>query len=301
MYPLKQAAKRFVRRQEEWAIGIYSGESPFNLKPHPQANNPVLRAKHVTDANAEFVADPFMMHEDGVWYMFFEVLDRQDNLGKIAFATSQDGLNWAYQKIVLEEPFHLSYPQIFKWEGTYYMVPETYQTGSVRLYQAVEFPTQWTCASTLLCDRNYVDASIVYQNGRWWMFSSNEEGNDTLFLHSSEDLLGPWVEHPQSPIIQGDARISRPAGRVTMVDNRLFRYAQDCSESYGKQVNAFKITELTPNSYVEQPLPQNPILQPQPHTWTATGIHTVDPHRLSKNQWLACVDGKRNTLVFQLP
>lgn len=297
IYLLKEIAKRFVRRQEEWSIGIYSGNSPLNLKPHPQAVNPVLTAKNVTDIKAEFVADPFMIFEDGLWYMFFEVLDLQDNRGKIALATSQDGISWTYRKLVLQEPFHLSYPYVFRWNGDYYMIPETYQANSIRLYKAMNFPNQWECINVLLDGRSYVDATLFRYHQRWWMFSCAQEGNDTLFIHSSDSLTGSWVEHPQSPVLKGNAQNSRPAGRVTSFDGRLYRYAQDCQESYGKQVNAFEITELTTTNYQERAVVGNPVLRPRRHTWRSTGIHTVDPHKLKENHWIACVDGKRNALV----
>lgn len=300
MYQLRKVAKFFFRRQEEWSIGIYSGDSPFNLKPHPQAVNPVLTARDVTDAKANFVADPFMIYEEGSWYMFFEVLDRRDGLGKIALATSRNGVTWSYCQIVLEEPFHLSYPYIFKWNNEYYLIPETYQTGSIRLYKAIDFPTRWVCAGILLDDRHYVDATIFRHEERWWMFSCAQAGNDTLYLHSSENLLGPWTEHPQSPLVKGDASIARPAGRILSMNGKLFRYSQDCQEIYGKQVNAFEINELTTTHYQEKKVPDNPILQPSKNSWRSIGMHTIDPHKIAENQWIACVDGKKKSLIFKL-
>ena len=106
-----------------WSIGIYTGDSPFRLRE--VANNPVLRNTDVSDIEAEFVADPFMLRTDDRWYMFFEVLHRETQRGVIALATSDDGFNWKYEQVVLEEPFHLSYPYVFDWQGERYMVPET--------------------------------------------------------------------------------------------------------------------------------------------------------------------------------
>jgi hypothetical protein len=284
MHRLRKFLKKIVRRQEKenWCIGIYTGNSPLSLSPHPGAINPVLTAKDVTDVEADFVADPFMIREEQKWYMFFEILDRRDELGKIGLAISHDGLHWNYEKIILEEPFHLSYPYIFKWEDEYYMIPETYQTNSIRLYKATNFPTGWKLVEVLAHDRSYVDASIFYYQNRWWMFSSETE-NDRLYLHYSEQLLGPWVEHPQSPVVQGGEKIARPAGRVINFENRLFRYTQDCRECYGKQVYAFEITELTLDSYQDQEVQENPILQPSHDGWNRTGMHTVDPHQIQMN------------------
>ena len=92
----------------------------------PGAKNPVLTGADVTDRVANFVADPFIFHEGTSWYMFFEV-ESNPNTEEIGVATSSDGFNWTYQKIVLSDPsIILSYPYVFKFEGTYYMMPNTY-------------------------------------------------------------------------------------------------------------------------------------------------------------------------------
>src|SRR4051812_33273086 len=98
-----------------WSIGIYAGKSPLQLAPAPGAGNPVISAASVTDVPARFVADPFMLRENSLWHMFFEVLNDRNDRGEIGLATSPDGLTWQYRQIVLAEPFHLSYPYVFRW------------------------------------------------------------------------------------------------------------------------------------------------------------------------------------------
>lgn len=109
----------FVGTQTEFSIGIYVGESPFHFVPCSGTSNPVLTNKDVTDVNALFVADPFMAKEGSEWYMFFEVMNKTDHKGEIGLAISSDGIEWNYKQIVLSEPFHLSYPYVFKWEGNF--------------------------------------------------------------------------------------------------------------------------------------------------------------------------------------
>lgn len=107
----------------------------------PGAANPVLTAADVTDFTADYVADSFMFHEGNTWYMFFEAGHYSPEKTEIGLATSSDGFSWSYQRIVLSEPFDLAYPYVFKWEGTYYLIPETYAMNQVRLYKATNFPT----------------------------------------------------------------------------------------------------------------------------------------------------------------
>ena len=147
----------------------------------------------------------------GVVHMFFEVLNWRTDKGEIGLATSEDGLAWKYRQIVLAEPFHLSYPHVLRWKNYYYMIPECCRTGSVRLYKAVEFPLRWSFAGTLLEGPHFVDASPFRFKGKWWLFTETNpnEKHDTLRLYHAENLSGPWVEHPQSPIVEADRKLLR--------------------------------------------------------------------------------------------
>ena len=114
----------FVRETEQWSIGIYSGTTPFDFPERQRLWNPVLRAEDVTDVPAKFVADPFLVQDDETWFLFFEVYNLASKHGDIAIATSTNTRNWKYEQVVLDEPFHLSYPYVFKWEDDYDMIPE---------------------------------------------------------------------------------------------------------------------------------------------------------------------------------
>ena len=273
-----------------WSIGIYRGKSPFLFFSPPDINNPVLTYRDVTDVPAKFVADPFMVEENSTWYMFFEVMNARTNQGDIGLAISRDGFHWAYKQIVLNEPFHLSYPYVFKWKDEYYMIPESHEARSVRLYKAVDFPLEWSLVATLLDEDLYVDSSVFYFNDTWWLFSSPLE-SDTLRLYYAHDLIGPWVEHPKSPVVQGDKNIARPGGRVVIADGRIIRYTQDDDPIYGNQVRAFEISELTPASYKEKEVTTSPILRGSGKGWNAERMHHIDPHQIDENKWIACVDG----------
>jgi hypothetical protein len=283
-----------ARPRREWSIGIYEGAAPFCLSPCQSASNPVLRGRDVTDVPAAFVADPFMIRTDaGAWVMLFEVFNRDTRKGEIGCARSADGISWRYDGIVLSEPFHLSYPYVFRWQDAYYMVPESCEgTGTVRLYVARSFPTGWELAGTLLHGGRYVDASLVRYRDRWWLFAeTNAPRNDTLRLYHSADLMGPWVEHPKRPLLRGDSHVSRPGGRFVVYEDRVIRFAQDCWPRYGLQVHAFEITQLSPEDYVEHRIGHEALVGPSGVGWNSSGMHHIDPHQIEADRWLACVDG----------
>ncbi|BAZ38475.1 hypothetical protein NIES4101_44120 [Calothrix sp. NIES-4101] len=277
----------------QWSIGIYTGNSHIELKENHNIKNPVISRSDISDVYAGFVADPFMIKVEQTWYMFFEVYNNRTFRGEIGLATSEDGAKWNYEKIVLAEPFHLSYPYVFNWMGEYYMIPETFEAQAIRLYKASNFPSQWEFVGNLM-KGIFLDTSIFRHDGKWWLFTETNPQHkyDTLRLFYADDLLGNWVEHPQSPLIQGNAHIARPGGRVISVDNKIIRYTQDCEPEYGIQVRAFEVEELTTTTYREREVVKNPILVPSQEGWNGSGMHHIDPHLLENGQWIACVDGR---------
>jgi hypothetical protein len=280
-----------------WSIGIYAGDSPFKLTPARDISNPVLSASEVSDVVAAFVADPFMIRVNENWHMFFEVFNSETFNGEIGLATSEDGRRWRYQQIVLREPFHLSYPYVFEWQGDYYMVPETLAPKSIQLYKASAFPNEWLLESSLIAGE-FADPSLFHFRDRWWLFAcSTPHEHDTLRLFFADQLTGPWQEHPASPIVQGNNRIARPGGRVVVLDDTVIRYAQDCFPMYGSQVRAFEVFDLTPTSYHERELESSPVLTASGAGWNSSGMHHVDPHQTRAGNWIACVDG----LCINLP
>ncbi len=277
----------------EWSIGIYTRVSPSQWEPCPGITNPVLSREHVSDVLAAGVADPFMLQVNDMWYMFFEVMNWQTCRGEIGLATSADGRQWTYRKVVLAEPFHISYPHVFEWMHDYYMIPESHKAHAIRLYKASNFPEQWSFVGTLVSGKSFMDSSVFYYNEQWWLLTetSPDYAFDTLRLYYAQELTGPWHEHPMSPLIVGNKHIARPAGRVLIFPDKLVRYAQDCLPYYGTQVRELEITKLTTTDYCEREVDASPVLIPRGRGWNGSGMHHIDAHLLQNNCWLACVDG----------
>jgi len=281
------------RTKHLWSIGIYTGSSPLALGPDDAIPNPVLTRDDVTDLPASLVADPFLIRDGDAWHIFFEALDRRNGRGAIALATSGDLVRWTYRQVVLAEPFHLSYPHVFEWEGAWWMVPETHATREIRLYRATEFPLRWTLAHILASGERFADTTVFRHADRWWLFTETnpQRKHDTLRLYSADSLMGEWAEHPASPIVAGDAHAARPAGPVLATADGLVSFAQDCMPRYGVSVNAFAITTLTPSAYAERAVAANPVLRAGKEHWHSAGMHHLSAHEVTKGRWVAAVDG----------
>ncbi len=277
------------RKPRIWSIGMYSGPSPLALAPC--APNPVLTAADVTDADAEFVADPFLLRFRDLWYMYFEVLPRDSRRGFIAFATSADGLAWKYERTALSEPFHLSYPSIFQHDNAVYMLPETLDANAITLYRATRFPDRFEPVCELIGGQ-WADPTIFFDDSLWWMFAcSTPYEHRTSHLFFAEELRGPWRPHPANPVVPDNRRVARCGGRVRRVDGHLFRFAQDATPRYGSRLRAMEILELSRERFREIERPESPVLEPPNAGWNSDGIHHMDAHQLESGLWLACVDG----------
>lgn len=288
----------FVAQREQWTIGIYRSDSPFQYSGLQRWINPLFKAEHVTDVPAKFVADPFLVREGETWNLFFEVYNNDTQQGDLAVATSRNTWIWNYERVILDEPFHLSYPYVFKWQNEYYLIPESFEDNSIRLYKAADFPTKWSYVKTLVEGRDYVDNSIVFYNDRWWLFSS-VTSNDTLYLHYADSLMGPWKEHPQSPIVSGDVHKSRPSGRLLIFENKLYRFTMDIDPPVGThQVMAYEIMEISPDSYSEKLAQDAPVVMPSGSGWNGQAMHQLDPVQVDSDSWIASVDGFGEYLIF---
>lgn len=275
---------------QKFAIGIYrsSKASPLRFSGAGM-KNPVLTHKHATDISAKIVADPFLVCEQDTFYVFFEIWNNYTNQGDIAVANSTDGVQWKYRQVVLDEPFHLSYPNVFKWQDEYYMIPEATITRSIRLYKSVNFPYQWEFVKTLLQGPRFVDSTIFEFDNRWWLFSETG-ANDVLSLYFADTPMGPWTEHPKSPVVRGNPNYARPGGNVVTMDGRLIRFAQDDDPGYGNQVWAFEITKLSAVDYQEKRIGCRPVLKGK-DAWNKNGMHQLSPIQLANGDWIAAVDG----------
>lgn len=204
-------------------------------------------------------ADPFVFEHEGSTFLFIEeippsgrgvvsVLERTQGRG--------EGRDWSAPRRVLEEPFHLSYPQVFAHGGEMYMVPESAEAGRVGLYRATDFPGGWVLDRELLSGVDAVDATLFLREGTWWMFvnlrAPGGSSWDELHLYRADRLEGPYTPHPWNPVVS-DVRRARPGGRIFARGGKLFRPAQDCSGWYGRGLSIMEITRLDARGYEEVP------------------------------------------------
>ncbi len=272
---------------------------PLALRPSPDAVNPVLTAADVTDyGRAEAVADPFVFATaSGEWHMFFEVYNQDaDPTAVIGHATSPDGgRSWAYDRVVLRTDLHLSFPYVFQWKGSHYLVPDSWDksgdASAVRLYEARDFPYGWTEVAAILSpDRPMSDAVVFRWRDRWWALAGDER--NLYAFHSPTLRTDDWEPHDENPVVRNRPRAARPGGRPIVRDDRILLFLQECTDAYGERLRAFAITELSPERYDDAELDSSPTLEASdsPVGWNSGKMHHIDPW-FDGTTWRCAVDG----------
>jgi len=202
-----------------------------------------------------FWADPFVWIYENKYYLFIEELLYSTHRGRIVCLTLDKEMNILSNRVVLERPYHLSYPFIFEYEGQLYMIPETGENNGIELYRCTHFPDQWVFEKTLINHIYAVDATLLKTEDKWWLFANiKEEGGstwDTLHLYYADHPFSDqWTHHPLNPIVR-DIHSARPAGRIFSHNGNLIRPSQDCSVRYGYAINFNRIVKLSETDYAE--------------------------------------------------
>ena len=291
-----------------WSVATYTANN--GIFSESIVHNPRQTAAdvHRKSMPALFIADPFLIpraplnsvnisDRTATWYMFSEILDATEQKGKIGLHISHNNmLSFKFKKIVIEEPWHLSFPYIVKENGKYYMT--TSGTSGIRskpyflwLYEAVAFPHNWKKSFRILDGQTEsapVDPALVKHNSKWYLFirdvNIGDTGLERLFV--SDRLVSKFREHPKSKRYN-----IRQSGRIVFDPDRVvpgwvvFNHTD-------KRVYGIPIEKLSEDDFEYNLTESKLILSPLPKTkWASAGMHTLSMVRVGKKKWVGLVDG----------
>jgi hypothetical protein len=202
-----------------------------------------------------FWADPFIWSHENRHHIFIEELPYSTMRGYIICLTLDEEMKIISNQVVLERPYHLSYPFLFEHNNQLYMLPETRENNRIELYRCIHFPDQWELEKTLIDNIGALDSTLLEFNGKWWMFATvpgagNSAWDSVNLYYSDSPLSDRWTPHPLNPVVK-DINSARPAGRIFSHNGNLIRPSQNCSVDYGYAVNFNRIVNLTETEYSE--------------------------------------------------
>jgi hypothetical protein len=284
---MNKIVSRALRGISNWNIGVVEQQVGGLLQDgsnHIVDNSQKGNINWFPSQKSRFLADPFPIQIDEDIYIFFEEFPYSIRKGRISYTKYPEWFKNGRFEIAHEEPFHMSYPYMFRYNGNLYCTPETYQVNKVNIYR-VNSPSEWTLECEIMSGTEVLDPTIYKFGGNWWMFHTRRlTSNSELYISYSDSLFGDWQEHDQNPV-KIDPQSARPAGEFVMSGDELYRPSQYCETEYGEKIVINKIASLTETEFSEEKYCEIET--------SDTGLYPNGCHTLASEQNVVCIDGKR--------
>ena len=258
----------YRKRTENGSILHESNITGFSLLP---------QRKFITQA------DPFLYVHQGKNWLFYEKQNLTDMKGTLWCVNLDEPLEKPVK--VLEEAFHLSYPQIFRYGKYTYMLPETKSAGEIRLYRCVQFPGKWEKVETLF-DLAAVDTTILQKpdgNNGYYAFTYTENRLEIYLCRVEEEKFR--IISKEKIYASEQSKVLRPGGAFLEEDGKWYRSAQNCGEYYGQELIIHEIDRLDENGFAE-----HEYCRLTPEKIEIPGINPIGIHTYNRNEQYEVID-----------
>ncbi len=278
------------KRNRVWSIAVYVEDGDFSFQKNFQSPRLVLNSKKRRNRSGHIhtYADPFLFLHDDELYLFYESQAVSEH-GKIEAIKTSDLKTFDPVGEILKEPFHLSFPFVFRNGPDIYLMPESSATNELALYKFENFPNKLVKTRVLLRGA-FRDSSLIKHNDVWYFFTTSETGLELFYTDDLEN--GHLIPHRCNPITE-NRKYSQCGGSPVIIKGEMYRIAQDGSGEYGRNISILKILELTKNSYEEEVVIDDYF--DLEHSWNARGGHHLSIVEFKGNNVIA-VDGKQDDL-----
>lgn len=236
-----------LRKRERWDVAFSRSEWKSLV---------MWRANKILSPPGHFLADPIVIREGGDDYCFVEDFDFAKS--RACISVYRLG-NRKAERLgeALVEPFHMSFPFLFRYANRLFMCPETSEKGEIRLYECTDFPLGWKLCKVLMSGVSAADPMIFEHGGKWWLFANidpidqRDHSSELFIYYADHPLADQWTPHPRNPIFV-DSTKARNAG-VLFDHGAIYRVSQIPGFNfYGKGFAVNKILTLTVTDYLEE-------------------------------------------------
>lgn len=228
-------------------------------------------------------ADPFLHVHQGKNWLFYEKQNLTDMKGTLWCVNLDDAQSKPIK--VLEEAFHLSYPQVFRYGKYTYMLPETRNAGEIRLYRCVQFPGKWELVECLL-ELEAVDTTILKKSDEeqeCYVFTYRDNRLE-IYLCKTEDEKFRFSDKKLIYKSEQSKRL-RPGGAFLEEGGKLYRSAQNCDEYYGQELLINEIDCLDESGFAE-----HEYCRLTPEQIGIPGVNPVGIHTYNRNEQYEVID-----------
>lgn len=233
---------RKIQYSQYWNIG-FCEQAPMDL----------IRDKHLKSIRwmkhpfrDRWFADPFILKaNNNDIVVFVEECSIENPKGIICeLVIDRRTMRLKKRYVMLELDTHLSYPAILHYQGRVYVYPENGASGKLNVYEYDENNHRLINPVCIL-EEAVADATIVKSNGCYYMSA-------TKYPNTQEGAFLYWSEHCFDRFRQvgGEAfqigrHCSRQGGDWIIVNEKLYRPAQDCVKRYGSALSIMEMSNIS--------------------------------------------------------
>ena len=279
--------KTLFKRRDVWSIAIYKLENErdiFELDQHEPIYFFGEKGMRLNSNYQATTADPFLFVYNHRLYLFYEV-QTDFSVGEI-WAQSMDAQGfWINHGQVLKEDFHLSYPQVFFYDGQVCMIPESAASKQVCLYRSEAFPYNWKKTKVLI-DAILSDTSIIIQPEGIFLLGTTRSNELKLYFAKDFNQEFTCIDN----VTLKNKYTARNAGKPIYINNVLYRLAQNNKSHYGEKITLLQIDQLSVDNYSES-ITVLDLYKTKPK-WMKTGYHHISKASFM-NECFVAVDGMR--------
>lgn len=106
-----------------------------------------------------WMADPLLFTHKGKDWLYVELFHKANHRGCIAVI--DPGSQEKVPRIIITEPYHMSFPMVFEWNDAYFMIPETSENRSLNLYKSIHMPYEWELVKSFPVEMGIVDSIVL--------------------------------------------------------------------------------------------------------------------------------------------
>lgn len=248
---------RKIQYCQYWNIG-FCEQTPEELI-REKALRPIKWLKH--PYHDRWFADPFVLKvTDSEIIVFVEECLMDNPKGIICeLVIDRHTMRLKERYVLLEKETHLSYPAIIRYERKIYVYPENGASGELNIYE-YDADNHLLIKPVCILKEAVADATILRRDNHYYLSATKfPEAQEKAYIYESDSPFGPFIQISSRPY-QSDLHYSRQGGDFFVVQDRLYRPAQDCFVRYGsalhimetivngEKTSEFSVASLSPQS-----------------------------------------------------
>lgn len=231
--------RRRLKYSQYWNIG-FCVQTPEELIRNKKLKK-IKWLKH--PYHDRWFADPFIYRitKDEIIVFVEECLVSDNPKGIICeLVIDRNSMRLKGRYVLLELDTHLSYPAILNVEGIIYVYPENGASGKLNIYEYDSINHKLVNPVCILKEA-VADASILKRDNQYYLSATKfPHTQECAYLYKSDSIFGPFKQVCAEPY-QMDRSCSRQGGDWFLLENELYRPAQNCRIRYGSSLNIMTV------------------------------------------------------------